>query len=216
MLKSIRTSAGQRLLDDLRRRLQPLKGDSHDYDSLLDLIGPARFALLGEASHGTREFYHERAEITKRLITEQHFTAIAVEADWPDAWRVNRYVRGLAGDADATAAHLGDASATEKVDRSEWNVGELMRDRYENDAVLVGFSTHRGWVTAASDWDEPPQRNRAKNSWTAGRTCSTARESIASCWHFATMRDSSTGQGRCMGDRRSCGNLSLRHVGDPR
>ena len=58
-------------------------------------------ALLGEASHGTHEFYLERAEITKRLITEKSFTAVAVEADWPDAWRVNRYVRGLSNDADA-------------------------------------------------------------------------------------------------------------------
>jgi erythromycin esterase-like protein len=56
---------------------------------------------LGEASHGTREFYRERAAITRRLITEKGFTAVAVEADWPDAWRVNRYVRGLSNDADA-------------------------------------------------------------------------------------------------------------------
>ena len=53
------------------------------------------------------EFYRERAEITKRLITEKGFTAVAVEADWPDAWRVNRYVRGLSDDADADAALSG-------------------------------------------------------------------------------------------------------------
>ena len=50
--------------------------------------------LLGEASHGTHEFYRERARITKRLIEEKDFTAVAVEADWPDAYRVNRFVRG--------------------------------------------------------------------------------------------------------------------------
>ena len=339
------------LLAGLRQHLQSLTGDARQYDGLLDLIGQARFALLGEASHGTHEFYLERAEITKRLITEKGFTAVAVEADWPDAWRVNRYVRGLSDDANADAAlsgfqrfpawmwrntvvrdfvewlrehntglsplrqvsfygldlyslftsiqavltyldkvdpqaasraryryacfdhaaedsqaygyaasfglkascedevvqqlremhrrvadvsqtpgldrdeafyaqqnarlvhnaeeyyrtmfhgrvsswnlrdshmaetlyaldhhltaagvpprialwahnsHLGDASATEMGERGEWNVGQLVRDRYADDAVLVGFSTHRGWVTAASNWHEPPQRKRVR------------------------------------------------------
>lgn len=66
-----------------------------------------RFALLGEASHRTQEFYCERDAITSRLITEKGFTANAVEADWPDAWRVNRYVRGLGSDADAASALSG-------------------------------------------------------------------------------------------------------------
>ena len=95
------------LLKGLRAHLQPLAGDARQYDGLLGLIGPARFALLGQASHGTHEFYRERAEITKRLITEKGFTAVAVEADWPDAWRVNRYVRGLSDDVDADAALSG-------------------------------------------------------------------------------------------------------------
>ena len=65
-----------------------------------------RFVSSGaaEASHGTHEFYRERAEITKRLIREKGFTAVAVEADWPDAYRVNRYVRGASDDADADEA----------------------------------------------------------------------------------------------------------------
>ena len=54
--------------------------------------------LLGEASHGTHEFYCERAEITKRLIAEHGFTAVAAEADWPDAYRVNLFVRGACDD----------------------------------------------------------------------------------------------------------------------
>lgn len=69
-----------------------------DYDPLLEFIGDARFVLLGEASHGTHEFYRECAQITKRLIPEKGFTAIAVEADWPDAYRVNRYARGESAD----------------------------------------------------------------------------------------------------------------------
>ena len=339
------------LVAGVRRHLQPLSGSPQDYDSLLQLLAGSRFALLGEASHGTAEFYRERIRITQRLITEQGFRAVAVEADWPDAWRVNRYVRGLSDDADATAAlsgfqrfpawmwrntevcgfvewlrdynasrgendqvgfygidlyslfssmqavlayldrtdpdaarlararyacfdharensqaygygasfgltpscedeavqqlremnrlaarsqpilglehdeaffaqqnarlvrnaeeyyrtmfrgrvsswnlrdshmmetlqalerhltrggkapriavwahnsHLGDASATEMGDQGEWNVGQLVRDRYASDAVLVGFSTHRGWVTAATDWDDPPHRKRVR------------------------------------------------------
>jgi erythromycin esterase-like protein len=76
----------------------PLTGATNDYDSLLELIGDARIVLLGEASHGTHEFYRERARITRRLISERGFTVVAVEADWPDAYRVNRWVRGLGED----------------------------------------------------------------------------------------------------------------------
>ena len=67
-------------------------------DVLDDLIGDARVVLIGESSHGTHEFYAARAEITKWLITEKGFNAVAAEADWPDAYRVNRYVRGLGDD----------------------------------------------------------------------------------------------------------------------
>ncbi|WP_296948767.1 erythromycin esterase family protein [uncultured Massilia sp.] len=91
----------------LRVAAQPLRGDAHDYDGLLDLVGDARFVLLGEATHGTHEFYEERARITRRLIEEKGFHAVAVEADWPDAYRVNRYVRGQGEDADADAALAG-------------------------------------------------------------------------------------------------------------
>ena len=67
-------------------------------DVLDDLIGDARVVLIGESSHGTHEFYEARAEITKWLIEHKGFNAVAAEADWPDAYRVNRYVRGLGED----------------------------------------------------------------------------------------------------------------------
>src|SRR3984893_8749861 len=92
------------LIEAVRAAAYPLAGGARDYDPLVERIGEARFALLGEASHGTHEFYHERAEITKRLIAEKNFTAVAVEADWPDAYRVNRYVRGVSDDVDAVEA----------------------------------------------------------------------------------------------------------------
>src|SRR5437867_4431775 len=73
----------------------------------MDRISNARFVLIGEASHGTHEFYQQRAEITKRLIEEKLFTTVAAEADWPDAYRINRFVRGYSADAEAIDA-LGD------------------------------------------------------------------------------------------------------------
>ncbi len=88
----------------LDRGAHPLRGRAEDYDELLDLIGDRRFVLIGEASHGTEEFYRERARITRRLIDERGFTAVAVEADWPDAYRVHRYVMGAPTDADAGAS----------------------------------------------------------------------------------------------------------------
>jgi erythromycin esterase-like protein len=84
-----------------------LGGSGADYDPLLELVGDARFVLLGEATHGTHEFYEERARITQRLVSELGFDAIAAEADWPDAWRVNRYVQGRGADRDANAALSG-------------------------------------------------------------------------------------------------------------
>jgi erythromycin esterase-like protein/predicted phosphoribosyltransferase len=347
-------SAGDTALTDLvRAAAHRLTSATQDYAPLMDRIGDARLMLLGEASHGTHEFYRERAEITKRLLTEKGFMAVAVEADWPDAYRVNRYVRGTGDDVDAKEAladfrrfptwmwrntdvvefvewlrahnevlppgatktgfygldlyslhasmkavlrylervdpevaprararyacfdhfgedaqvyglitgtglakscedevvsqlvelqrrsaeysrhdgratedelfnaeqnarvvknaeayyrsmfleevsswnlrdrhmaetldaligylgrqrgrakvvvwahnsHMGDARATEMGERGELNVGQLVRERYGRDAVLVGFTTHHGTVTAASDWEEPAERKRVR------------------------------------------------------
>src|SRR6184192_2607158 len=91
----------------VRELALPLSGAANDYDELLELIDDARIVLLGEASHGTHEFYFERAQITKRLIAEKNFTVLAIEADWPDASRVHRYVRGSSNDANASEALSG-------------------------------------------------------------------------------------------------------------
>lgn len=71
---------------------------------LLDAIGDARVVLIGEASHGTEEFYRIRAELTAALIQQKSFTIVAVEADWPDAYRANRWVRLTSPDPGAAAA----------------------------------------------------------------------------------------------------------------
>jgi erythromycin esterase-like protein len=94
-------------LEAIRLDARPLEGGESDYDALLELVGDARLVLLGEASHGTHEFYRERARITKRLIDELGFTAVAVEGDWPDADRVSRYVQGAGDDGDAEEALRG-------------------------------------------------------------------------------------------------------------
>lgn len=91
----------------LERCIRPLGGARADYDPLMELIGDTRFVLIGEASHGTHEFYLRRAELTQRLIEEKGFNAVAVEADWPDAYAVNCYVRGRSAAPDAVAALKG-------------------------------------------------------------------------------------------------------------
>jgi erythromycin esterase-like protein len=74
------------------------------FGPLMDTIGDASLVLVGEASHGTHEFYQTRAELTKALIVSKGFNLVAVEADWPDAYRVNRWVRHASDDANAEMA----------------------------------------------------------------------------------------------------------------
>src|SRR5258707_94859 len=140
----MRSTTDPTLIEAVREAAQPLTGPVRDYDPLLELIGDARFALLGEASHGTHEFYRERALITKRLITEKGFTAVAVEADWPDAYRVNRYVRGVSDDVDANEALAGFRRFptwmwrnTEVVEFVEWL--RARNDACSSDDQKVGF-----------------------------------------------------------------------------
>jgi len=96
------------LTSRLRGVLHRVTGGDRDYDALIERIGNSSLVLIGEASHGTHEFYRERLKITQRLIQEKGFNVVAVEADWPDAYRVNRYVRGLpASDAGPSEALEG-------------------------------------------------------------------------------------------------------------
>jgi erythromycin esterase len=71
--------------------------DTNDLDTLMSEIGNAQYVLLGEASHGTQEYYAWRAEITKRLITEKGFNVIGVEGDWPDLYKLNQYINNPSG-----------------------------------------------------------------------------------------------------------------------
>lgn len=97
--------AGPALLSEIQSLSHPLQKSS-DLTPLLDRIGGARVVLLGEASHGTHEFYTWRTAITRRLIEEKGFNFVAVEGDWPDCYRVNRYVKGYPGSADTAERAL--------------------------------------------------------------------------------------------------------------
>ena len=131
------------ILDTVREAAQPIEGPANDYDSLLAFIGDAKVVLLGEASHGTTEFYRSRAQITKRLICDKGFSAIAVEADWPDAYRVNRFVKGDNKDADASWA----LSGFKRFPTWMWRNAEVLQFltwlRVHNDSLVpadrVGF-----------------------------------------------------------------------------
>ncbi|KAH8100587.1 hypothetical protein BXZ70DRAFT_893167 [Cristinia sonorae] len=78
----------------LSTHIRPLSFHRSAYDPLLDAIGNAQIVLIGDGSHGTYEFYAHRANITQRLVDEKGFTVVALEADWPDAFRINRYIHG--------------------------------------------------------------------------------------------------------------------------
>jgi erythromycin esterase-like protein len=80
---------------------------SDGHDELLDCIGDSEIVLIGEASHGTHDFYSLREKLTRRLIAEKGFRIVALEADWPDALRINRYVNGCGNDKNANEALSG-------------------------------------------------------------------------------------------------------------
>ncbi|MFC0676363.1 erythromycin esterase family protein [Lysobacter korlensis] len=155
----------------------PLDVHGQDFDPLLERIGDAPLVLIGEASHGTHEFYELRAQITRRLIEEKGFTAVAVEADWPDAYRVNRYVRGESPDADGRAA-LGDFQRfptwmwrnTEVLGFVEW-LKQHNRGRVDGDKVgfygLDLYSLHSS-VDAVLDYlqeTDPDAAQRARHRY---------------------------------------------------
>jgi erythromycin esterase-like protein len=162
----------------LRAAVHPLRGAADQYDPLLQRIGDARFVLIGEASHGTHEFYRERAQITKRLIREKGFNAVAVEADWPDAYRVNRYVRGRGHDAEAIDALAGFQRFPTWMWRNADVLDFLGWLRDHNDAVRPGtpkvgfygldlYSLHASMeaVIAYLDKVDPEAASRARHRY---------------------------------------------------
>lgn len=126
------------LTKDLQNASWPLRDAADDYDALLEFIGDARFVLIGTATHGTHEFYRERSRITRRLIREKGFAAIAVEADWFDAYRVNRYVRQRGEDTEPADALDG----FKRFPTWKWRNADILDFvgwlRSHNDAIAPG------------------------------------------------------------------------------
>lgn len=165
------------MLDVLRRASAASADAGAARARLVQRIGAAQVVLIGEASHGTHEFYHERAELTKALIDGCGFGAVAVEADWPDALRVNRFVCGESEDGDAADALGGFLRFptwmwrnADVVDFVGW-----LRDRNENrpSSQRAGFygldlySLHASIAAVIGYLDrvDPPAAERARRSY---------------------------------------------------
>lgn len=153
----------QTALNDIRAAARCLGGGDRDYDELLDAVDDRQFVLLGEASHGTHEFYQMRADITRRLISELNFDAVVVEGDWPDVYRVNRYVLGESADETARDALRGFDRFPRWMWRNtevqrfvEWlRMHNLSRNRAQRTGVygLDLYSLHRS-ISAVVDYLE--------------------------------------------------------------
>lgn len=157
--------------DQVRAAGHPLT----DYGALMDAIGDRRVVLMGEASHGTAEFYRERARITRQLIEEKQFRAVVLEASWSDVERVDAYTRGAADRDPLLEFHarvVMNAEAFYRAaasGRSSWNmrdthmtetlaaygdvnIGQLVRQRWPGQSFHIGLSMYGGTVMAAHSW----------------------------------------------------------------
>lgn len=141
-----------------------------DLDALLDDIGDRRVVMLGEASHGTHEFYTWRTAISKRLIEEKGFRFIAVEGDWPDCYRINRYVKDRNEDGSVT-------DVLRAFDRwptwmwSNWEVAALagwLRDHNARTSANIGFyglDVYSLWDSMRAMLDYLEQEDPAAARW---------------------------------------------------
>jgi len=115
---------------------------SKDLDLLLEKIGDARVVMLGEASHGTHEFYTWRTAITKRLIEEKGFSFIAVEGDWPDCYRINRFVKGYDNSGTTAREVLNEFNRWPTWMWANWEIVALTEWLHE-------YNTHRNLTNKA-------------------------------------------------------------------
>ena len=148
-VRALLERARLRVADPQLAGVHALTGAATDYDPLLERASGRRFVLIGEATHGTHEFYRERAEITKRLIAEAGVTIVAVEADWPDAYRVNCFVRGSSDDR---------------------NAHEALADFKRFPAWMWRNADVAAFVTWLREWNDASRRERPRSGSTAS-TC---------------------------------------------
>jgi erythromycin esterase-like protein len=130
--------------EDIIKEYQPLD-NVQDLDPLVERIGDARYVLLGEASHGTHEYYTWRAAISKRLIMEKGFSFIAVEGDWPDCYRINRFVKSYSNTEKSAIEVLKTFKRWPTWMWANWEIAALMEwmksynNNVNNEDKKVGF-----------------------------------------------------------------------------
>jgi erythromycin esterase-like protein len=159
-----REDAAGYLVEEVRQISSQLETIT-DLDPLIDRIGDARFVLLGEASHGTSEYYRWRARLSLRLIEEKGFKFVSVEGDWPDCYRVNRYIKGYP------------------------DAGESARD------VLHAFKRWPTWmwanweIVAFAEWLRTYNQNRSAKAGFYGLDVYSLWESMESILNYLEKRD---------------------------
>jgi erythromycin esterase-like protein len=166
------------LLDHLHRIALPLQ-EERDLDPLLERIGETRYVLLGEASHGTSEYYTWRARISRRLIKEKDFSFIAVEGDWPDCYRVNCYAKGVEGSGETAreVLHAFDRWPTwmwaneEVVQLAEWLRSHNEELPEERMAGFYGLDVYSLWgsMQAVIRYLEQTNPDAVSTAWKAFR-----------------------------------------------
>ncbi len=158
----------------IARVAQPLQDDD-DLDPVIELVARSRVVLLGESTHGTREFHELRAAVTRRLIAEHGFAALAIDADWPDALPLDRYVRGQ-GDDESAAVALASFERfpewrwrnAELAELVEWLRAENRHRPPEQRAGCYGldlFAQHASIRTVLSYLDEADPEAAARARW---------------------------------------------------
>ena len=153
--KTVNENAVATLAEEVQQIAYPLK-TREDLDPLIERIGNARFVLLGEASHGTSEFYQWRARLSSRLIAEKGFNFVAVEGDWPDCYQVNRYIKGYkdAGNNAREVLHAFKRWPTwmwanwEIVAFAEWM--KKFNQNTSNKSGFYGLDVYSLWESMAS------------------------------------------------------------------
>lgn len=146
------------LFSEIQSLARPLR-EPRDLDPLMEAIGDSRYVLLGEATHGTSEFYTWRTEISRRLITEKGFSFIAVEGDWPDCYAVDRFVKGLGADSTQKMLHAFSRWPTwmwanrEIVDLVNWMSIHNERSPSTKQVGFYGLDVYSLWDSMHSVMD---------------------------------------------------------------
>jgi erythromycin esterase len=152
-------------------------GSSKDLDPLMERIGDARVVMLGEASHGTHEYYTWRTQITKRLVQEKGFNFIAVEGDWPDCYKINRYIKGFENNAASELDILKQFNRWPTWMWANWEIAALIRwlkdfnaDKYANKKVgFYGLDVYSLWESMENllqylDKNDPSAAAKARDA----------------------------------------------------